>query len=248
MSVSDDARRRANAWLDRLASSDRRIAENDGSKKSLPADEIWRDDHGNVLARNADGTSRYVMVQFERPMMEAVADVICRDHGTVLNVGFGCGLVDAAIQARGVARHVIVEAHPQVVAWMKEDGWHRRPNVEMIDAAWEDVPWARFRHAFDGVFFDTYQYGTGDRWDQTLWYECVRRILKPRTGVAILYGVGWTPEAVEQVVRGFFRDHVTVGWTRCRVEVPFEIVEWSTLGVGTHEIELPYFSLTPKVG
>ena len=37
---------------------------------------------------------------------------ICRPGADVLNVGFGLGLVDDALQALSPRTHVIVEAHP----------------------------------------------------------------------------------------------------------------------------------------
>lgn len=63
-----------------------------------------------------------VMMAWEKPMMEAHADFVCSTAGgTILNVGFGMGIVDAAIQKRGPhKRHVIVEAHPQVVERARE--------------------------------------------------------------------------------------------------------------------------------
>ena len=49
----------------------------------------------------------------------------------MLNVGFGMGIVDAAIQRHQPGLHVIVEAHPQVferaMEWAKE-----RTNVQVI--------------------------------------------------------------------------------------------------------------------
>lgn len=240
-------RERAKQWLDHLVLCAERMAGRTiPAGTRFPTDEVWRDEAGNVLTRNADGSARYVMVQFERPMMEAVADVCCRNGGDVLNVGFGCGLVDEAIQRRGVEGHVIVEAHPTVIEWMHQGGWDKRRGVEIVHSAWEDVRWNDYHQRFDGVFFDTYPYGSGRQWDQLLWHECVHRILKPVTGVLVMYGVGWTSEAVDRLVGGFWRDDVTVGWTRCTVEVPFEIPEWRKLGVGTHEIAIPYLSLQPK--
>lgn len=240
-------RESAEQWLDRLARCAVRMAGKDAHRSSPPTDEIWRDAAGNVLTRNPDGTTRYVMVSYERPMMDAVADVICKSGGSVLNVGFGCGLVDDAIQRRGIARHVIVEAHPQVVGWMREAGWDRRAGVEIVHSAWEDVRWNDYEAAFDGIFFDTYPYRSGTPWDQLLWHECVHKILKPETGVVVMYGVGWKQEAVDQLVRGFWRDQVAVGWASCVVDVPFPIVEWQELGVGAHEVRFPYFSLRPKL-
>ena len=63
-----------------------------------------------------------VMMPWETPLMEAHAEFVCRAAGgTILNVGFGMGIVDAAIQKRGPhKRHVIVEAHPQVVERARE--------------------------------------------------------------------------------------------------------------------------------
>lgn len=40
---------------------------------------------------------------------------ICSQGGDVLNVGFGLGLVDRAIQSNQPASHTIIEAHPDVL-------------------------------------------------------------------------------------------------------------------------------------
>ena len=40
---------------------------------------------------------------------------ICCGGGDVLNVGFGLGLVDLAIQSNNPRSHTIVEAHPDVL-------------------------------------------------------------------------------------------------------------------------------------
>lgn len=40
---------------------------------------------------------------------------ICSSGGDVLNVGFGLGLVDRAIQSNHPASHTIIEAHPDVL-------------------------------------------------------------------------------------------------------------------------------------
>lgn len=35
-----------------------------------------------------------VMMQWERPLMQAHANVICTSKGDVLNIGFGLGIID----------------------------------------------------------------------------------------------------------------------------------------------------------
>ena len=40
---------------------------------------------------------------------------ICSGGGDVLNIGFGLGLVDSAIQSHNPRSHTIVEAHPDVL-------------------------------------------------------------------------------------------------------------------------------------
>lgn len=40
---------------------------------------------------------------------------ICSGGGDVLNVGFGLGLVDMAIQSKNPRSHTIIEAHPDVL-------------------------------------------------------------------------------------------------------------------------------------
>jgi hypothetical protein len=52
----------------------------------------------------------------------APVQAICSSGGDVLNVGFGMGLVDTAIQKRKPKSHTIVEAHPGVYEKMLRDG------------------------------------------------------------------------------------------------------------------------------
>lgn len=44
-----------------------------------------------------------------------LVQAICSGGGDVLNVGFGLGLVDRAIQSNQPTSHTIIEAHPDVL-------------------------------------------------------------------------------------------------------------------------------------
>ncbi|XVF64166.1 hypothetical protein PTKIN_Ptkin09bG0145800 [Pterospermum kingtungense] len=86
-----------------------------------------------------DSDSKAVMMAWEKPLMEAHAKAVCSGGGNILNVGFGMGLVDTAIQQYGPATHTIVEAHPQVYERMLRSGWDKKDNVKIIFGCWQDV-------------------------------------------------------------------------------------------------------------
>jgi hypothetical protein len=225
------------AAIERVHAGERRA----GSPSWRTRRDLWKDPEGNVLARLPDGTSRYVMVQFERPLMEKTAEILCRGGGHVLNVGFGCGLVDEAIAKRSPRSHTIVEAHPQVLEWMAEDGWMHRPNVHVLADCWEDVDWTRFRHRFDAVFEDVFPFDTTSI-DLDLWLEVVRLVLKPESGVFVLYGPNLSEAHVDRMFAAF-RGQVSVHWESCQVHVPFVIPEWERFTVGTHTVWIPWVTI-----
>ncbi|KAJ2692377.1 hypothetical protein H4R19_006164 [Coemansia spiralis] len=98
------------------------------------------------------------MMSWEAPLMELHAQTICpAPGGAVLNVGFGMGIVDAALQARQPGRHVIVEAHPDVYRHMLAEGWAAKPGVHIVFGRWQDrLAEIRALGPYDGVFFDTF--------------------------------------------------------------------------------------------
>ena len=80
----------------------------------------------------------------------------CKPSSLVcLNVGFGMGLIDRALEAHKPKRHVIVEAHPQIykraLAWSKDLN-----HVTVVHSMWQDVK-LQDLGPFDAVYFDTYE-------------------------------------------------------------------------------------------
>lgn len=102
-----------------------------------------------------------VMMEWERPIMEAHASILT-GGGTrgkrVLNVGFGLGIVDGALQEHGPSLHVIIEAHPTVYKKMVDDGWTEREGVRVCYGRWQDELPKLIEEGveFDGIFYDTY--------------------------------------------------------------------------------------------
>ncbi|CAM9002279.1 unnamed protein product [Rhodiola kirilowii] len=101
-----------------------------------------------------DAESKAVMMAWEKPLMEAHAKAVCSQGGHILNIGFGMGLVDAAIQQYSPLSHTIVEAHPEVYDRMCRTGWKEKKNVKIVFGRWQDV--LSQLDTYDGIFFDTY--------------------------------------------------------------------------------------------
>jgi len=122
-------------------------------------------DDGRLL--DQDGNS--VMMDWEKPIMEFSANIICKNKGRVLNVGFGLGIIDTEIQKHEVEEHWIIEAHPDVYRKMFDDGWHLKKNVKILLGDWR---WyLKYLPKFDGIFVDT--------WDEeiVLFHEFAPNIL-----------------------------------------------------------------------
>lgn len=79
---------------------------------------------------------------------------------SVLNIGFGLGIIDEFFQQYSPGRHVIIEPHPDALTFMKENGWYERPGVEVFEGTWEkfmlDPEHAATLGCFDAIYFDTY--------------------------------------------------------------------------------------------
>ena len=114
-----------------------------------------------------------VMMEWERPLMKAHAQILMQDEDdnnnekapqdtsatttavrdtddsspsrnnsgkTVLNVGFGMGIIDSILQEYyHPSMHYIVEAHPDVYQRMKDEQWDQKPNVVILFGRWQDV-------------------------------------------------------------------------------------------------------------
>ncbi|KAK7057134.1 S-adenosyl-L-methionine-dependent methyltransferase [Favolaschia claudopus] len=103
------------------------------------------DEHGQEICmlKDVDGDEIGVMMGWERGIMqETVAKLADARRSTnglkILNIGFGLGLIDTLIQGLSPVHHVIVEAHPDVLKHMKEQGWYEKPGVTILEGKWQD--------------------------------------------------------------------------------------------------------------
>ncbi|CAG8472499.1 17534_t:CDS:2 [Acaulospora colombiana] len=158
-----------------------------------------------------------VMMGWERPLMERHAKLLCPREGLdILNIGFGLGLVDTAIEEYKPRSHTIVEAHPDVYNHMIEKGWDKKPGVKIVFGRWQDI--LDQLETYDGIFFDTF----GEFYqDLREFHEEVVNFLRSDGTYSFFNGLGAT--------NAFFHD------VYCR------IAEMHLAGVGlqTEFIEIP---------
>jgi protein arginine N-methyltransferase 2 len=111
-----------------------------------------------------DASYNAVMMEWERPLMEAHAThLLPRDGLRVLNIGHGMGIIDSLFQSHSPVNHHIVEAHPDVLERMKEQGWYEKPGVVIHSGSWHDILPNLVQETedgqeivFDAIFFDTF--------------------------------------------------------------------------------------------
>ena len=86
---------------------------------------------------------------------------------SVLNIGYGLGIVDRLFQEASAVHHTIIEAHPQVLQYIKDKGVDKLPGVRILEGRWQDylpdrleeVLGATDEGGFDAVFMDTFAEG-----------------------------------------------------------------------------------------
>lgn len=106
-----------------------------------------------------------IMEDWQIPVMSAMADIVTAQQGSVLEIGFGRGVASQLIQARGVAKHTIIECNDSIV--QRFEDWKAQysdRDIFMEHGLWQDrLP---SLGKFDGIFFHTYPLKESDYLEQ----------------------------------------------------------------------------------
>ena len=119
---------------------------------SNPDVRLIETDSGEVTLE-IDG--RQAMQAWERDLMWASADLLCRFGSEFLEVGLGLGLSALRIAENPrTVRHTVVEKYPRVVELFDERHPVRPPTLQVVIADFLDYVEQLETAALDGIFFD----------------------------------------------------------------------------------------------
>jgi hypothetical protein len=98
----------------------------------------------------------YVMHIGENSAMQKLAEIVTRNGGDILELGFGMHLSADAVQSNpNVTSHTIIEVHPEIykkaLEWSKD-----KPNTKILLGDWIDVL-PTLTDKFDGILHDTHR-------------------------------------------------------------------------------------------
>ena len=158
-----------------------------------------------------------VMMAWESDIMQLGADALFsgvdnekREEGsgkvqdsevTVLNIGFGMGIIDRMIQSKKPTKHYICEAHPDVLNKMKKDGWFDKANVVVLPGRWQDELdklLSLGNTFFDGIYYDTF---SEHYLDMLELFDYVVGLLKPNGVFSFFNGLGADREVIYEVYK-----------------------------------------------
>ena len=99
--------------------------------------------------------------------MQQHVNLMSSPNMSVLNIGYGLGIVDRLFQSAGAAHHTIIEAHPQVLEYIRQKGVDKLPGVRILEGRWQDWVPEKMEEllggtpegGFDAVFMDTFAEG-----------------------------------------------------------------------------------------
>ena len=95
-----------------------------------------------------------IMMSWEKPIMKRHAEIVCKNGGDILEIGFGMGISAGYIQQQEPKSHTIVEIHPEIAK--KARNWSKdKINITIIEDDWYNV--VNDLKTYDGIFYDAEQ-------------------------------------------------------------------------------------------
>lgn len=165
---------------------------------------------------------KIVMHEWEHPIMFKHAEVVAKNGGDILELGFGMGISADYIQEHDITSHTIIENNEVVFEKLKE--WSKdKPNVHIIFGDWKtSLPRAI---KFDGILKDTY----GDKVGAVMFPHSILSACRVGTIVSF-FNDYLKPQTIYQGVGGkfpLFLEDSDMDFHEVGIEVP-EFVDYLT--------------------
>ena len=150
-----------------------------------------------------------IMATNESELMKETADILCSNNGSVLNVGFGLGIIDTYIRNQNPKEHCIIEAHPQVCKKAKEMGF------DVFCGKWEDIvkDFIKDGKRFDSIYFDTYVFDYEKYPQWAPFTHIVPKLLNPNGIYSYFNDIASKIEKVDEIIE-------TYGWKKYQKNLP----------------------------
>ncbi|KAL7752890.1 Arginine N-methyltransferase 2 [Sorochytrium milnesiophthora] len=195
---------------------------------------VYTDSGKSLLDAEGNG----VMLGWERPLMVEHTKYLCPRPGLkVLNVGFGLGIIDDLIHATQPAEHHVIEAHPDVIAYIAQHPL--APHITVHQGTWKDVLRRLLEagHTYDAIFFDTYAEYYDDLREFS---EYVPDLLLPGGVYSYFNGCGATNAVFNEVYKRIAELHLE----ELGMQIAWHAVDMGTLGDDAwQEARAKYFTL-----
>lgn len=136
---------------------------------------IFEDEYGiyNLVSYEPE-KKIYIMMEWERELMKAQAEIASNEGWDVLEIGFGMGISANYIIEKKPKSYTIVEIHPEIIRKVKK--WMRdKPYVTLIEGDWFDNLDLITQKKYDGIFFDTHNDENADKFREKI----VEKSIKP---------------------------------------------------------------------
>ena len=111
------------------------------------------DDNGIYWVNPENNETYQVMMDWEQPIMDKMAELCVSEGDDVLEIGFGMGILSDAIQSKKPNSHTIVECHKDIIPKLKE--WAKdKSNVIIIEGLWIELLDKYDKYDEDGMMDD----------------------------------------------------------------------------------------------
>jgi protein arginine N-methyltransferase 2 len=155
-----------------------------------------------ILYSSSPNVSVDIMSTDEDLIMEESANILCQNRGTVLNVGFGLGVIDNYIKRHNPKEHHIIEIHPKVYNLAVQQGFNKTAKLYLGD--WQDIiqEFILKGKKFDAIYFDTYTFSR-EKKQWAMFGKIVNKILNPNGIFSYFNDIASKSEKIEDILEPF---------------------------------------------